>query len=124
MKDLFAAVCLVAVLEGLFLFVAPFAWKRMAERLLDLPSPALRSFGGLVLLAGLSLLWWVRHPAGGAPPPPPRPRPPPPPTTACVHMHGPALVDTNLGWRCRPAAGTTGRGLSGRRARAGRLTGR
>ncbi|PSD27226.1 hypothetical protein C7E18_09715, partial [Stenotrophomonas maltophilia] len=31
MKDLFAAVCLVAVLEGLFLFVAPFAWKRMAE---------------------------------------------------------------------------------------------
>ena len=45
MKDLFAAVCLVAVLEGLFLFVAPFAWKRMAERLLDLPSPALRSFG-------------------------------------------------------------------------------
>ncbi|GEM_PF-142905 len=61
MKDLFAAVCLVAVLEGLFLFVAPFAWKRMAERLLDLPSPALRSFGGLVLLAGLSLLWWVRH---------------------------------------------------------------
>jgi uncharacterized protein YjeT (DUF2065 family) len=59
MKDLFAAVCLVAVLEGLFLFVAPFAWKRMAERLLDLPSPALRSFGGLVLLAGLSLLWWA-----------------------------------------------------------------
>ena len=51
MKDLFAAVCLVAVLEGLFLFVAPFAWKRMAERLLDMPSPALRSFGGLVLLA-------------------------------------------------------------------------
>ena len=31
------------------------------ERLLDLPSPALRSFGGLVLLAGLSLLWWARH---------------------------------------------------------------
>ena len=61
MKDLFAAVCLVAVLEGLFLFVAPFAWKRMAERLLDLPSPALRSFGGLVLLAGLRLLWWARH---------------------------------------------------------------
>lgn len=61
MKDLFAAICLVAVLEGLLLFVAPFAWKRMAERLLDLPSPALRSFGGLVLLAGLSLLWWARH---------------------------------------------------------------
>ncbi|MBD8634955.1 DUF2065 family protein [Stenotrophomonas sp. CFBP 13725] len=61
MKDLFAALCLVAVLEGLLLFAAPLAWKRMAERLLDLPGPALRSFGGLVLLAGLSLLWWARH---------------------------------------------------------------
>ncbi len=72
MRDLFAAVCLVAVLEGLFLFVAPFAWKRMAERLLDLPSPVLRSFGGLVLLAGLSLLWWARHYRAG----PDRPAPP------------------------------------------------
>lgn len=61
MKDLFAALCLMAVFEGLLLFVAPLAWKRMAERLLDLPGAALRRFGGLVLLAGLSLLWWVRH---------------------------------------------------------------
>lgn len=61
MKDLFAALCLVAVLEGLLLFAAPLAWKRMTERLMDLPGPALRSFGGLVLLAGLSLLWWARH---------------------------------------------------------------
>lgn len=61
MKDLFAAVCLVAVLEGLLLFVAPLAWKRMALRLLDLPGAALRTFGGLVLLSGLSLLWWARH---------------------------------------------------------------
>ena len=61
MKDLFAALCLVAVLEGLLLFAAPLAWKRMAERLMDMPGPALRSFGGLVLQAGLSLLWWVRH---------------------------------------------------------------
>ena len=42
MKDLFSAVCLVAVLEGLFLFAAPRAWKRMAEHLLMLPSVALR----------------------------------------------------------------------------------
>jgi len=61
MKDLFAALCLMAVLEGLLLFAAPLAWKRMAEHLLDMPSQALRSFGGLVLLAGLSLLWWLRH---------------------------------------------------------------
>lgn len=62
MKDLFAALCLVAVLEGLLLFAAPLAWKRMAERLLEMPGTTLRSFGGLVLLAGLSLLWWLRHP--------------------------------------------------------------
>ena len=61
MKDLFVALCLVAVLEGLLLFAAPLAWKRMALRLLDLPGAALRTFGGLVLLAGLSLLWWARH---------------------------------------------------------------
>lgn len=56
MKDLFAALCLVAVLEGLLLFAAPLAWKRMVERLMDLPGPVLRGFGGAVLLAGLSLL--------------------------------------------------------------------
>jgi len=61
MNDLFAALCLVAVLEGLLLFVAPLAWKRMAERLLELPGTVLRGFGALVLLAGLSLLWWVRQ---------------------------------------------------------------
>lgn len=61
MKDLFAALCLVAVLEGLLLFAAPLAWKRMMEHLLVMPGTVLRRFGGLVLLAGLSLLWWVRH---------------------------------------------------------------
>ena len=36
MADLWAALCLVAVLEGLFLFAAPGAWKRAAEQLQDL----------------------------------------------------------------------------------------
>ena len=30
MQDLFSALCLVAIIEGLFLFIAPLAWKRMA----------------------------------------------------------------------------------------------
>ncbi|MGV4841385.1 DUF2065 family protein [Stenotrophomonas maltophilia] len=122
MKDLFAAVCLVAVLEGLFLFVAPFAWKRMAERLLDLPSPALRSFGGLVLLAGLSLLWWARHyrlrshawPGSGGCQPglalPASGRHYRAEQLTDLLLRGQALVDANLGWHCRPVAGTTGRG--------------
>ncbi len=61
MKDLFSALCLVAVLEGLFLFAAPTAWKRMAEQLLMLRSAALRTWGGVILLAGLTTLWWLKH---------------------------------------------------------------
>lgn len=61
MKDLLAAVCLVAVLEGLFLFAAPLAWKRMAGQLLATPVPLLRRMGGLTLAIGLGLLWWIRH---------------------------------------------------------------
>jgi uncharacterized protein YjeT (DUF2065 family) len=61
MNDFFSALCLVAILEGLFLFAAPLAWKRMAEQLLMLRSAALRSWGGAILLAGLTTLWWLKH---------------------------------------------------------------
>ena len=37
MQDLWAALCLVAVLEGLVLFIAPGGWKRAAEQLRALP---------------------------------------------------------------------------------------
>ncbi|MGH8053497.1 MAG: DUF2065 domain-containing protein [Stenotrophomonas sp.] len=61
MKDLLSALCLVAVLEGLFLFATPLAWKRMASQMLELPTSSLRKMGALVLLAGLVALWWSRH---------------------------------------------------------------
>lgn len=61
MKELIAALCLVAVLEGLFLFVAPGGWKRAAEQLLSLPDRQLRAFGGVILAMGLLALWWIRH---------------------------------------------------------------
>ncbi|WP_305805382.1 DUF2065 family protein [Stenotrophomonas sp. YIM B06876] len=61
MQDLFSALCLVAVLEGLFLFVAPNAWKRMAGQLLAMPSALLRRMGAVTLGAGLLVLWWLRH---------------------------------------------------------------
>ncbi len=60
MKDLFAAVCLVAVLEGLFLFAAPGAWKRAAEQLQNMPDEHVRRVGGIVLILGLISLWLVK----------------------------------------------------------------
>ena len=60
MGDLWAALCLVAVLEGLFLFIAPGAWKRAAERLLGLPDAQVRRLGAIILLLGLASLWLVR----------------------------------------------------------------
>ena len=60
MQDLWAALCLVAVLEGLVLFVAPGGWKRAAEQLQALPERQLRTIGGIVLVAGLIALYFVR----------------------------------------------------------------
>lgn len=50
--DLLAALCLVLVLEGAFLFIAPDAWKRAASQLLALANRQLRLIGGLMMLAG------------------------------------------------------------------------
>lgn len=60
MADLWAALCLVAVLEGLFLFAAPGAWKRAAEQLLNMPDEHVRRVGGIVLALGLVSLWLLR----------------------------------------------------------------
>ena len=61
MNDLWAALCLVAVIEGLFLFIAPGGWKRAAEQLHAMPNSRLRAVGGLVVAAGLAALALVRH---------------------------------------------------------------
>ena len=60
MPDLWAALCLVAVLEGLVLFAAPGAWKRAAEQLQNMPDEHVRRVGGLVLALGLLSLWMLR----------------------------------------------------------------
>jgi len=59
-KDLWAALCLVAVLEGLMLFVAPGGWKRAAEQMLALPDAQIRRIGAVVLALGLVALYFVR----------------------------------------------------------------
>ncbi len=66
MSDLWAALALVAVIEGLFLFVAPGAWRRVAEQLRLLPDATLRRLGAALVAAGLIALYLVR--GGGAGP--------------------------------------------------------
>ena len=61
MNDLWAALCLVAVLEGLVLFAAPGAWKRTMAQMLATPERQLRQVGAIVLAAGVLALWWVRQ---------------------------------------------------------------
>jgi len=60
MADLWSALCLVAVLEGLFLFVTPGGWKRAAEKLHAMPDANLRAVGGFVVVLGLLSLYFVR----------------------------------------------------------------
>lgn len=60
MNDLWAALCLVAVIEGLFLFAMPGAWKRTIEQLQAMPDRQLRTLGGIVLILGMIALYLVR----------------------------------------------------------------
>lgn len=59
-QDLWAALCLVVVLEGLMLFVAPGGWKRAAEQMTGLSDGQLRRLGGVILALGLASLYVVR----------------------------------------------------------------
>ena len=56
---LVAALCLVLVLEGLFLFAAPQSWKRIAEQINQLETRHLRIIGGLIMGVGVIALQFV-----------------------------------------------------------------
>ncbi|MFC4728761.1 DUF2065 domain-containing protein [Coralloluteibacterium thermophilus] len=58
--NLWAALCLVLVLEGLMLFAVPRTWKRAAFSMLRMPDRALRVAGALAIGLGLVLLQAVR----------------------------------------------------------------
>lgn len=59
-QDLLAALCLVLVIEGLFLLAGAGAWKRMAEQMQQVPTGSLRVAGAVLAGIGLLLLQWVR----------------------------------------------------------------
>lgn len=54
--ELTAALCLVLVIEGLMLFAAPGAWKRMALRLQEIDERTLRIVGAAMIVCGLVAL--------------------------------------------------------------------
>ncbi len=60
MKDLNAALCLVLVVEGVFLFALPAVWKRMADLLQSLSERDLRIAGAVMVVVGLAALQLVR----------------------------------------------------------------
>ena len=54
-----AALCLVLVFEGLFLFAAPNVWQRMAEQMRQLQPRQLRLIGGVMMAVGVLVLQLV-----------------------------------------------------------------
>ncbi len=60
MASLGAALCLVLVIEGLFLFAAPRLWKRFAEQLQQIDARTLRMIGAAMVVVGLLALQVVR----------------------------------------------------------------
>ncbi len=56
MKEFAAALCLVLVIEGLFLFAATDAWKRTMEQMRQVDARALRMIGGAMVAIGLVAL--------------------------------------------------------------------
>lgn len=60
MDDLWAALCLVLVIEGLLLFAAPGLWKQAVAQLLAQPARALRLAGAVMVGLGLLALQLVR----------------------------------------------------------------
>jgi hypothetical protein len=58
--SLAAALCLVLVIEGLFLFASPRLWKRIAEQLQQIDDRTLRMIGAGMIVVGLVVLQLVR----------------------------------------------------------------
>lgn len=59
-RELAIAICLVAIIEGLFLFAAPQAWQRMAAYIAQAEPRKVRAVGGIAIIVGLVMLQAVR----------------------------------------------------------------
>jgi uncharacterized protein YjeT (DUF2065 family) len=59
-QDLFAGLAFYLILEGLLPFATPQGWRRGLGALAKLDDKQLRTFGLVVVVAGLALLFAVR----------------------------------------------------------------
>lgn len=59
-NDLWAALALVLVIEGLLPFISPRIYRQSAQQLSALPDHVLRMVGFAVIVVGLLSLAWVR----------------------------------------------------------------
>lgn len=60
MNDLWAALALVLVLEGILPFLAPAQWKHAVRQIAEANDATLRMIGLGCMVVGLLSLWWVR----------------------------------------------------------------
>ncbi len=60
-QDLFAALSLVLVIEGMLPFVKPAAWRRTIGRIADQSDNTLQLIGLISMLVGIALLYAVRQ---------------------------------------------------------------
>jgi len=58
--DLFAAIALLLVFEGIMPFVNPIRWRHVIKRVSDQGDQALRTMGLSSMLIGVALLYIVR----------------------------------------------------------------
>lgn len=58
--DLWLALALVLVIEGLFPFLSPSGWRRMFSQILQLSDGQIRFFGLFSMLAGLLWVAWLQ----------------------------------------------------------------
>ena len=58
-RDLYAALCLVLVIEGLVLVLAPRSWQRMMREASEFDPRKLRLVGAMAMIVGAIVLQWV-----------------------------------------------------------------
>jgi len=60
-QDLFAAVALVLILEGVLPFVSPNMMRQVLEQIQRISDGQLRRMGAISMIAGLVLLYFVKN---------------------------------------------------------------